>query len=300
MQFVACEIEIEASAAREAAVRQILQLPTAPLLVLNTCQRLECFGASDIPLRLFPVTRQWSQADAFERLARIAAGLESRVLGELEVLGQVRDAYQRFREAGGRAHAALDRVFQDALSLARKARRESGVDRQLTSLSALACRDLLAAIPKGAPVVVVGSGSLAGSVARHLGKKGRTPVRVAGRCPANAAHLALQAGGFGAGLDQLAHLMDDAAGIITATAAPHPVVYAHHLTRARRPLRIIDLGVPPDCHPDVRLLPDVAYRGLEAIEARAQENSEERRRRAEVAAHIIREGARTWALKRSA
>lgn len=298
MQFVGCEIHLATAEARESMVRQLLQSQASPLLVLNTCQRLECFGKRNPTIPQIPVTRMWSDAEAFERLARIAAGLESRILGELEVLGQVRDAYRQFRTFGGLGDPSLDRVFQDALSLARKARRESGIDRKLTSLSALACREMLASVPDGVPVVVVGSGSLAGSVTRYLGKRGKTPVRVAGRCPVNAMNLAACADGFGAGLDKLSHLMDGAAGVITATAAPHPVVYAHHLEQTLRPLHIIDLGVPPDCSPEVLSLPEVNYRGLEKIEALAQVNSDERRKRAELAARIIREGAQAWARKR--
>lgn len=297
MQLIGCELQIDAPADREAVVRQLWQSMMPPPLILNTCQRLECFGAHAPDIPKAKVARTWRDVEAFERLTRIAAGLESRILGELEVLGQVRDAYRQFRTFGGIGDATLDRVFQDSLALARKARRESGIDRKLTSLSALASRELLARIPEGAPLAVVGSGSLAGSVARYLGKHGKTAVRVAGRCPVNAMNLAASVGGFGVGLDKLAHLLEDVTGIITATAAPHPVVYAHHLAKARRPLVIIDLGVPPDCSTDVPHLPDVSYIGLHEIEARAQVNSEERRKRAETASRIIREGALAWSRK---
>ena len=101
-------------------------------------------------------------------------------------------------------------------------------------------------------------------------------------------------GGFGSGLNELSHLLKDVAGIISATAAPHPVVYARHLDVASRPLHIVDLGVPADCCPEVIALPDVQYVGLETIESRAQGNVEERKQRADVAAAIIRDGAMQW------
>ena len=284
---------------REQWVRQAREEPSRPLLILHTCQRLECFGRPDaLPAHPFRVVCSAGHRQAFERLARIAAGLESRVLGELEVLGQVREAYRQFNQQGGTRDAALDRIFQDALSLARKARRESGMDRAGTSIASLAAHALLEELEPGRPVAVVGSGVLAGSVVRVLARRGKSPVRIAGRCPAHALRLAQEVGGFSGGLDQLESLFEGIAGLITATAAPHPVVFARHLEQAARPLHIIDLGVPPDCADDVRALDHVRMRTLAHIEDRANRNWDERRRRAEHAARIIAEGADAWAAGR--
>jgi glutamyl-tRNA reductase len=295
MQFIGCQFELATPHDREGVIRSLRRGSSSPLLLLNTCQRLEAFGFSIPDLGSVRAARCWKEQDAFERLARIAAGLESRILGELEVLGQVRAAYKDFHFSSGASHTELDRVFQDALSLAREARRESGIDKNQTSLSALAAREIMSRIPATDSVAVVGSGSLAGSVARYLTKRGKHPVRVSSRCPENALTLAMEVGGFGAGLDQLAHLLAGVSGIITATAAPHPVVYAHHLHASSRPLVIVDLGVPPDVSPEVRAMDGITYIPLADIEAKAQINSDERRARAEVAARIIRDGARAWA-----
>ena len=294
MQFVGCQLEVVAAHERESAVNALRQFSQPPLLVLDTCQRLECFGFQIPAFDSVRVVQEWNTREAFERLARIAAGLESRILGELEVIGQVRTAYRLFHESGGRSLSTLDRVFQDVLSLAREARRKSGIDQNLTSLSGLASRELLDRVSADAPLAVVGSGSLAGSVARYLTKRGSQPVRVASRCPENALSLAMEIGGFGSGLDELAHLFRGAAGIVTATAAPHALVYAHHLQDAARPLVIVDLGVPADCSPEVAALPGVTYIKLADIEAKAQINSEERRQRALVAARLIKDGAQAW------
>jgi glutamyl-tRNA reductase len=96
----------------------------------------------------------------------------------------------------------------------------------------------------------------------------------------------------------MAHLFRDVVGIITATAAPHPLVYARHIEGARKPLTIIDLGVPSDCEEAVTQLDHVCYMSLQDIEARAQTNLEERRCRARTAARIIHDGALAWAAKR--
>jgi len=295
MPFFACELELVEKNNREAVVNTLTRELDHPLLVLNTCQRLECFGF-DVPEdSRWRVVGKWEAAEAFERMARITAGLESRIIGELEVLGQVRTAYKLFREVTTGREKILDRIFQEALALGREARRISEVDRNLTSLSALAARTLMHHLPASAPVAVVGAGSLAGSVARYLNKRGNHPLRVTSRCPDNAFNLALELGGFSTALDNIGHLFDGVSGIISATAAPHALIYAHHLDKTGRPLMIIDLGEPADCDPSVKELPGVTYISLLEIEQKAHINTEDRFKRAEVAARIIRDGAREWA-----
>lgn len=295
MSLTAWSIEIPHSVERETAVRH-LRSSSEPLLVLDTCQRLEVYGRSG---QHIPAAEAcWTEVEAFERLARIAAGLESRILGELEVLGQVRNAYKTFRQTGPVADSYLDRFFQDVLSLARKARRHSGIDKQMTSLSGLAGREILARVPKGEPIAVIGSGNMATSVIRYLGKRDTSPVRVSSRCPENAMTLATSVGGFGSSLEDLAPMLNGVAGIVCATAAPHPIVYPSHLNETKRPLHVVDLGVPADCDKDVQQLEFVSYIGLEDVEATAQENLADRSRRAQVAEEIIRDGAIAWAAKR--
>jgi glutamyl-tRNA reductase len=298
MDLVGCELQLDSPGVRETVVRDLRRPGAGAFVVLDTCQRLECYGAAVPEAAGARVARVWSGRDAFERLARIAAGLESRVLGEMEVLGQVREAYRLFREQTCGNHAALDRIFQDVLSVARKARRDSRIDQTLTSLAALAAETLMERVSPGAPIAVVGSGSLASSVTRRLAERGGAALRIAGRCPENALRLADEVQGFGAGLDDLAPMMDGVAGIVAATAAPHPVLYAHHLEKAARPLVIVDLGVPPDCSDDARALPGITYVSLGEVEARAQVNLDERRRGGEQAAEIVREGAQEWAAVR--
>jgi glutamyl-tRNA reductase len=294
VRLLGAQIEIDSGFRREHVVHDLRRAPASSMLVLDTCQRLECFGANVPRLDAIRVTRSWEDVGAFERLARIAAGLESRVLGELEILGQVRAAYKRFSGRREDADVALDRVFQDALALARKTRRTSGIDRNLTSLSGLAGREILNRIPSSAPVAVVGSGSLAGSVARYFRKRGDSPIRISSLCHDHAMSLAAKVGGFGAGIDHLAPLLKDVAGIVTATAAPHPVVYPHHLAAAHRPLLIIDLGEPPDCQHEVPALPDIHYVGLREMEGKANFNADDRRARSGVAARILHQGALAW------
>lgn len=295
MQFIGCELEVIEPGRREEVVQTLTRGGvTRPVLVLNTCQRLECFGHEVPDDPRWRVTARWDAQEAFARMARIAAGLESRVLGELEVLGQVRTAYKTFRDATGGNDKALDRIFQDALALGREARRISEIDRNVTSLSGLASRSLMNRVPETASIAVVGAGSLAGSIARHLRKRSNHPIRITSRCPENAFALASELGGFSTALDELDHLFEGVAGIISATAAPHALIYPKHLEKAGRPLTIIDLGEPPDCDDSVKSIPGITYISLLDIEREAHVNSEDRVKRAGVAAQIIREGAMAW------
>lgn len=289
-------VDMPPSAERERLVAQARQESQIPLFILNTCQRLEIYGVN-VSLPIHAPTRMYRNTDAFERLCRIATGLESRILGELEIMGQVREAYRNFHELAHRSHTHLDRLFQDIVALARKARRESGIDRNLTSLTGVSAREMIHRVPEGQPIAVIGSGSLATGVTRYLGKRGNSPVRVFSRCPEKAIQLAALAGGFGAGLDELAHLLRGVSGIICATAAPHPVLYPHHLDDTDQPITVIDLSAPPDCHEDVAGLERISYLGLSDIEERAQGNAEQRRACAEIAEQLIREGAREWSAR---
>lgn len=266
------------------------------MLVLNTCQRLETFGlAAPVATTADDVVEVEQARDAFRRLARIAAGLESRILGELEILGQVREACKSFSEVYGKDVPELDRLFQDALSLARRARRESGVDRNLTGLASLAARRIIETLPEEAPVAIIGSGSIAKSAARYLGKRSSLPIRVSSRCPENAMKLAMEVGGFARGLDDLAPLIDGVSAVLTATAAPHPLLYDHHLKPSTgAPTLIIDLGEPPDCSPELQVRKDVQYIGLLEVESWAKDNEAERARRAVVAEQIIDTVSRSY------
>ena len=290
-------VDLPPSVEREQFVAEARAASRSPLFVLSTCQRLEIYGHGMVIPETAPQTRVRS-AEAFERLCRIAAGLESRILGELEILGQVREAYRQFHDLAGQSHTHIDRLFQDIVALARKARRESGIDRNLTSLSGVSAREMINRVPAGTPVAVVGAGSLAAGVTRYLGKRGDSPVRVSSRCPKKAMQLAATAGGFGAGLDELTHLLEGVGGIICATAAPHPVLYPQHLEKTAARLTIIDLSVPADCHEDVPALGHVTYLNLAAIEEQAQGNAEHRRECARVAGQMIREGALEWSARR--
>ena len=291
--LISCDLKIEEPTLREETAIRLRTESETPLFVLNTCQRLETFGR-DLPKTAFAdqACAHADEMDITRRLARIAAGLESRILGELEIMGQVREAYKAFNTKFGKDDPKLDRLFQNALALARKARRESGIDQNLTGLAALTARRVIESVPADTPVTIVGSGSLAQGVARYLSKRSTLPVRISSRCPENAMKLAQEIGAFAAGLDDLVSFLLDAPVIVTATAAPHPLIFERHVPPLPNGRLILDLGEPPDCDLSVRQRPDIEYVGLLDIEALAQTNTEERKARAKVAEAIIAQATR--------
>ena len=286
-----CALDIPDPIWRERIAKTLRNQRISPLLVLSTCQRLETYGwmpAVPLPVDMEVIEMEEGEGAAIRRLARIAAGLDSRVVGELEVLGQVRQAYKDFHAQFGEDETQLDRLFQQALALARKARRESGVDANLTGLAALTARRVMESVPDETPVAVVGSGTLAKSVARYLGKRSNLPVHVTSRCPENAMKLAMEVGGFSSGLDELVPVLAKVDVVVTATAAPHPLIYNRHLTPSTGSKRlVIDLGEPPDCAEEVQEREDVEYVGLLQIESDAASNNQERLDRAAIAEQII-------------
>ncbi|MGA0333098.1 MAG: hypothetical protein ACO3N7_03635 [Kiritimatiellia bacterium] len=286
--LTACTFSIPEPQERERWARRLQAESTRPLLVLNTCQRLETYGwtlPGDLPSHL--EYKCFTEEDAIRYFARIAAGLESRILGELEILGQVRQAYKHFHDRFGKEDARLDRIFQKGLALARKARKESGIDQNLTGLAALTARRIIDSVSEDAPVTIVGSGSIAKGVARYLGKRTRMPVRVSSRCPENAMKLAMEIGGFSSGLDELIPMLREAEVIVSATAAPHPLIFNHHIPRHPGKKLVIDLGEPPDCAPEIQEREDIEYVGLLQMESHANSNTLERKARARLAAEII-------------
>ncbi len=287
--LIACALNVESASRKEALARKLRSPSQPPQLVLNTCQRLEVFGRTRPEAQDNEAEDTALRREALLRLTRIAAGLESRILGELEIMGQVREAYKCFSEHHAKSDPSLNRLFQDSIALARKARRESGIDQNLTGLAALAARRVMDSVPEDATVCIVGSGSLAKGVARYLGKRSELPLHISSRCPENAAELAQEVDAFSSGMDELAHNLASARVVVTATAAPHPILYAAHLPESDQARLIIDLGEPPDCEEALRNRNDVDYVGLLDIEEMAQTNTDERKRRAQVAEQIIRD-----------
>ena len=224
--------------------------------------------------------------DAVEHLLRVAAGIESPVLGDAQVLGQVKAAYLAARDAGV-TDAVVNRLFETALRAGRRARRETGIGRGSTSAaSAAAALVARAASPLGTRrVVIVGAGETASIAARHIARLHPAALVVVNRTPARAEALAREIGASTLPLDALAGALRDADVVVSATSRREPVIALEQMApamRARpaRPLLAVDLAVPRDIDWRCAALPNVRLHAIDDVQAEAT------RRLAARAAHV--------------
>jgi glutamyl-tRNA reductase len=254
-------------------------------LLLSTCNRFEVYwsGSHDYEgwIRALAAARGVSLSDAVMRLdgeaaARhlfsVAAGLDSQVVGETEVLGQVRRAYDSARVAGTTTRE-MDLIFSAALSAGRRVRHETSLGRHPASVSSaaveVAAREL-AGRTDGRPVVVLGAGEAAEGVLRSLHLTGMTNVRLVNRNPERARTLASAWGASAYGWDELEHLLRGADLLFVATGASRPVLAATQLAiltaNRSEPLVTMDLSVPRNVEPEARALPGVRLFDLDDLQ----------------------------------
>jgi glutamyl-tRNA reductase len=249
-------------------------------LVLATCNRIEVFaeverfhgGVADVSRvlarqagatveELSPYVTVHYEDQAVAHLFTVAAGLDSMVVGETQVLGQLRAAYALAREQGtvGRA---LHPVAQRALRVGKRVHTETGIDRAGASLVSVAldrAEDRIGSL-EGRRVLVVGAGSMGSLAATTLARRGADVV-VSTRTEAHAARLADSLGGRAAPLADLPAELAAADLLLTCTGATGLVVGAEvvagAMTGRTRPLAVVDLALPRDVDPAVAALPDV-------------------------------------------
>jgi glutamyl-tRNA reductase len=189
-------------------------------------------------------------ADVARHLSRVATGLDSLVLGEAEILGQVRDAYE---SAGDAAGPALTLLFRTAIAAGRRARSETaiGANPATASSMALALADGVFGDLRERRALVVGAGRIGLQTLKALTGRGVTEIAVANRTAKHASHAAERFGGTAYPLEDLEHALAWADLAVTATSAEQPVldaelVRAAMAQRPERPLVIVDLAVPAD------------------------------------------------------
>jgi glutamyl-tRNA reductase len=233
---------------------------------LSTCNRTELYvagpGAEDraaeaLGLDLEGVLYRRADADAARHLFRVAAGLDSRVRGETEILGQVRAAY-----ALGAPGPLLDRLFREALRVGRKARADAPVgDRGTSAASAAAvlAERVLGDLHDRA-VLLVGAGEIGEATAARLADRGARIAFVANRGEERRARVARRLGASPLALDALSAALADSDVVVASTNARGFVVSRADVERAlarreRRPLLLIDLAVPRNVDPEVSSLP---------------------------------------------
>jgi glutamyl-tRNA reductase len=252
-------------------------------LLLSTCNRCEIYWTGDLDLeawfRDFAVSRGACLGDALLRLDGeeavrhlfdVTAGLDSQILGETEVLGQVRRAYDAAR-AAGTTNRLIDSILSAALVAGRRVRRETMLGRHPASVSSAAV-DVAASAAgglAGARALVLGAGEVAEGVLKAL--HGRTAATaLVNRRPERAAALASAWGAVSGAWDELDALLTASDVVFVATSAGHPVITAGRLAEAVRPggreLSVLDLSVPRNVEPSARSVPGIRLFDLDDLQ----------------------------------
>ena len=271
-------------------------------VILSTCNRLEVYAlvrdpqvagqgivkllsrSCDTPPEIFSEhLYMLEDAEAVEHLFRVAAGLDSMVLGEPQILGQITDAYEAAlsQRAAGTVLSALLRA---AIHAGKRVRTETRIGVNPASISSVAAglaNQLLGDL-SSRHVVLIGAGEMGAVAVRALRKRGVTKITVANRTYKNAEELASEWNGKAITFQQLPDMLVTADIIITCTGAPHTIVDRELIepsvaARNGRPLFLIDIAVPRDIDPDVTELPNVHLRDIDNLQGLADDNVEARR-----------------------
>ncbi|MEX0976248.1 MAG: glutamyl-tRNA reductase [Woeseia sp.] len=292
------------------AMRELVQLEgVREAVVLSTCNRTEFYvdtendGAS--ALRSWLLNDQQLGVDASQalftldhdaairHLFRVACGLDSMVLGEPQILGQLKDAF-RLAEQSGAVGRQLNRLFQHTFSVAKKVRTDTEIGSSPVSVAyaAVSLANQFFAGFSQHTALLIGAGTTIELVARHLTGKGIGRLFVANRDVERARSLASQFGGFALPLSELEGTLPSADIIISSTGSPTTIVSLEQMKQAirkrrRKPIFAVDIAVPRDLDPAIQQLDDVYLYSIDDLEKVVIEGQSSREAAAEAASRIL-------------
>jgi glutamyl-tRNA reductase len=232
--------------------------------------------------------------DAAAHLFRVTAGLDSMIIGEAEIQGQVKRAYE-LALVEGATGPILNRLFRGALAAGKRARSETGISQKGVSVPSVAVELAQRALGdlSSRLVLVVGAGETAELTARALAARGVEPAFIANRRYDRAIGLAQRFGGRAVRFEELPAQMEHADIVVASTSSPHHVVEPEALAevmaaRDGRPLLLIDLAVPRDIHPDSRQVEGVSLHDMDDLQALVERNASGREAEARRAESVLR------------
>ena len=283
-------------------------------LIVSTCNRVEILGATATDQLEFSAGRvaefldtsgrlpagflekhiyRHTDEQAVRHLFRVASSLDSMVVGEPQVLGQVRHAYSLAVEAGT-AGRILNRLVHHTFRVAKRVRNETGIAASAVSISYMAVelgKKIFDSL-KGCTVMLIGAGEMAELSARHLVNAGVSRVVIANRTEETARQIAEDFGATTVSLDQLDQFLSEPDVIICSTGAPDYVLTEERVRKAlerrrNRPTCFIDISVPRNIDPAVSKVPNVFLFDIDDLESVISSNIREREREAERAELIV-------------
>jgi glutamyl-tRNA reductase len=294
------------------------QGPVDEVMILSTCNRVEVYGrattpdggerladflavshgrtAADLDGYLYRLTGDEAVRHAF----RVAASLDSMVLGEPQILGQVKEAYH-IAEGAGTLGSVLQALRNRALASAKRARSETGIGHNAVSVSYVAvelARKIFGDL-RGCNVLLVGAGKMSELAAKHLVRNGARATVLGGRRFERAEQLAASLGGRAMPFESLREELGRADIVISGTGAPGVIIHREDVVAAcaarhRRPLFLIDIAVPRDVDPSVRSLEGVFLYDVDDLRSVAEANLRERRKQAAAAEALVEREAREF------
>ncbi len=268
-------------------------------VILSTCNRVEIYAIThrnghdtlldflgevqDVaPDDIARSAYQLKDDQVVTHLLRVAAGLESMVLGEPQILGQVTEAYSTARRHDTTGKI-LSRLFQTAIQAGKRTRTETAISHNPSSVSSVAVNLIARTIPdiRTANILVIGAGEMAELAVEALRKRGAGRFTIANRTLDKAGELARRWEGRAATLEALPSLLAAADVVLASTGAPHTIITRKLLEAARhkkphRPLVLMDIAVPRDVDTDVDTLPSVQRFDLDDLNARLEDTLAQR------------------------
>lgn len=292
------------------ALEQLLHLPdVGEGMILSTCNRVEILTQTSngtVNLRSFlheyfhvesgfydSYLYEYREQQVVRHVFRVASSLDSMVVGEPQILGQVKEAYATARAAGA-VHSYLDLLLTRAFAVAKRVRTETAVGSSSVSVASAAV-ELAGKIfgsLKGKTVCLVGAGKMSELAARRLLAEGAGPIFVANRTYDRAQSLAKQFGGRAIRFEELYQNCQLADIVITSTGAPVAIFRREHgemflSRRKNRPMFFIDIAVPRDVDPEMNSLDGIFVYDIDDLEEAVTSGVQSRRKEAEQAEAII-------------
>ncbi|HXH83789.1 MAG TPA: glutamyl-tRNA reductase [Candidatus Tectomicrobia bacterium] len=282
------------------------------LVIVSTCNRVEAYGVAEAPgearalvfralcrhrgldlATVEPMLYSHVDEHAVRHAFRVAASLDSMMVGEPQILGQVKEAFA-LAQAAQTVGPVLHGLFTQAFAVAKRVRTETAIGRHAVSVSFAAvemARKIFAGLG-GRAVLLVGAGKMSELAARHLLEQGAFPVYVANRTWSRAQALARALAGTAVPFDDLGTALAAVDIVITSTGAPEPVIDRAMVTaalrgRRGRPLFFIDIAVPRDVEPGVDALDDVYRYDVDDLRQVVEANLRERAREAQRAEALV-------------
>ena len=301
------------------ALRELTSLPDVrESIIVSTCNRTELYCVTE---RGEPELGEWLQRyhqlgssihhclyrhedmRAVTHAFSVASGLDSMVLGEPQILGQLKDAYRTAQETGTTG-PMLNRLFQAAFSVAKRVRTETQIGANAVSVASAAvsmAKTVFSSFDTRT-ALMVGAGETIALAARHLHADGLRRMIVANRSVDRARELAAEFQGFAIGLDEIPSHLREADIVVASTASPNPIITRAMTAsalraRKRRPIFMVDIAVPRDIEPEVAELEDVYLFTIDDLQSVVKENMEGRRQAAREADQMIAAEADRFEMK---